>query len=98
MEGRVIFALLILLDHRDHGIRSDEAGDVIHVAVSVVAGDSAIEPDDGLHAKIVGEHLFIGGAIHGQIALLVVDSKHSSVVIRVPHPLTSIDPPSSTMR
>ena len=40
------------------------------MAVSVVAGDAAIEPDDGLHAKIVGEHLFIGGAIHGRIALL----------------------------
>jgi len=32
------FALLILLDHRNHGIRSDEAGDVIDMSVRVVAG------------------------------------------------------------
>ena len=55
MQRRIIFAQLILLDHRDHGIRSDKAGNVIDVAVSVVAGDAAVEPDDGLHSKIVGK-------------------------------------------
>src|SRR5208282_6873734 len=70
MEGRVIFALLILLDHRDHGVGSDEAGDVIDVAVSVVAGDTAIEPDDRLRTKIVGKELFISRAVHGRVALL----------------------------
>ncbi len=70
MQGRVVFAPLIRLDHRDHGIGSDESGDVIHVAVSVVAGDAAFEPDDGLRAKIIGEQFFIGRAAHGRVALL----------------------------
>src|SRR5271165_4791709 len=70
MQRRVIFTSLILVDHRDHGVWSDKARDVVDVAVSIVAGDSAIEPDDGLHSQIIGKHLLIGGAIHGRIALL----------------------------
>src|SRR5437660_7805286 len=65
MQGRIILAPLILLDHRHDGIRSDEACDVIDVAMSVVAGNAAIEPNDGLRTKIVGEHLLISCAVHG---------------------------------
>jgi len=36
VEGRVVFTLLIRLDHGDHSVRTGEAGDVIDVAVSVV--------------------------------------------------------------
>src|SRR4029077_6617787 len=69
-QGGIILALLILLDHGDDGIGSDEACEVIDVAMSVVTGDAAIEPDDGLHTKIVGEHLLVGRAVHGRVALL----------------------------
>src|ERR1700674_388606 len=70
MQGRAVLAPLIRLDHRDHGIGSDEASDVIDVPMSVIAGDAAIEPDDGLRAKIVGEEMLVGGAVHGWVALL----------------------------
>src|ERR1019366_8720138 len=36
----------------------------------VVARDSAIEPDDGRRAKIVGEQLLIGRPVHGRVAVL----------------------------
>ena len=56
----------------DHGARRDEASDVVHVAVRVVAGDAALQPDDLFHAEIVGEDLFEMFAGHARIALLHV--------------------------
>src|SRR5208282_4377504 len=88
MQGRVIFALLILLNHRDHSIRSDEAGDVIDVAVSVVAGDPAIKPDDGRRTKIVGEQLFIRCAVHGRVTLL---SRRQQTLLSGDESATSVD-------
>src|ERR1039457_2014789 len=88
MQGGIIVTLLILLNHRDHGIRSDEAGDVIDVAVSVIPGDSAIQPDDGLHAKIVGEQMFISGAIHGRVTLL---SRRQQTLLSGDESATSVD-------
>src|SRR5208337_4288401 len=72
VQGHVVFAPLIRFDHRDHGIGSAETCDVVNVSVGVVAGDAAVEPDDGLCAKIVGEHSLIGRAVHGRVALLCV--------------------------
>ena len=70
VQGRIIFVLLIRLDHRDDRVGRDEAGDVVDVAVRVVAGDALAEPDDRLDSEIVGKHLLVGSAIHGRIALL----------------------------
>lgn len=39
------------LDHADHGVFTDEADDVIDVAVGVVAFDAFFEPDDVGHAE-----------------------------------------------
>src|ERR1700680_5041472 len=70
MQGRAVLAPLIRLDHRDHGIGSDEASNIIDVPMSVIAGDAAVEPDDGLPPKIVGKPLLIGGEVHGWVAVL----------------------------
>ena len=80
MQGRVILALLVRLDHGDHGMGSDKASDVVHVSVRVVAGDAAVEPDHGPHAKIIGEQLLIGRTVHRRIALLRGGEQHFPVV------------------
>ena len=51
-------------------VRRHEAGDVVDVAVSIVTGDSTVQPDYGLHTEIFGKHLFVGPAVHAGIALL----------------------------
>ena len=70
MQSLVILTPLILIDHGDYCIRCGKAGNVVDMTMSVVAGDSAIEPDHGLRAQIIGKHLLIGRAIHGRVALL----------------------------
>ena len=46
-------------------VGADEAGDVVDVAVGVVAGDAAAEPDDLLDAEIV---------VEGPLKLLAADA------------------------
>src|SRR5207244_6031553 len=48
----------------------DEAGNVVHVAVRIVAGDAGTEPDHFLDSQIIGEGFFVVFALHARVALL----------------------------
>jgi len=56
-EGLVVGVSGVGLNGGDDGFRGDEAGDVVDVAVGVVAGDAAVEPEDLVNAEVVGENL-----------------------------------------
>src|SRR5206468_13058498 len=58
------------LDHGHNGIRSNEASDVIYMAVGVVAGNAGSEPDHFANAQVLGEHALVVSALHLGIALL----------------------------
>src|ERR1035441_750408 len=67
-EGRVVGVACVRLDGCDDGRGRDEASDVVDVAVSVVAGYAAIEPEDLVDAEIVVECLLELGAADARIA------------------------------
>ena len=58
------------LDSGDDGGGADEARDVVHVAVCVVAGNAAAEPDDLIDAEIVVKGVFELLAADAGVALL----------------------------
>jgi hypothetical protein len=43
--------------HGEHRVGGHETGNVVHVAVSVVALDAMAQPDDFFHAQVIGEEL-----------------------------------------
>ena len=88
----------IWLRDGDYSNGTNETSDVIHVAVGIVPGDAAIHPQNLVDAEIVVKDPLQIFAAEARVALLHLLSRHSSVVIRVPWPLTSILPPSSTTR
>ena len=53
LQRLVVGAGFIGLDHGDHRIGRGEARDVVDVAVGVVAGDAAAQPDDFGGAQII---------------------------------------------
>src|SRR5271157_807273 len=53
----VIWVARVGFVSRDDHVGRDEARDVVHVAVSVVASDAAAQPDDLADAEIVGKYL-----------------------------------------
>ena len=55
---RVIVVGGVVFDDGGDGFRIDEAGDVVDVAVGVVAGDAVVEPEDFFDAEEVAEPLF----------------------------------------
>jgi hypothetical protein len=59
-------------DGGEDGVGADEAGDVVDVAVGVVAGAAAVEPDGALDAEVVVEGLFELCARDAGVALLDV--------------------------
>ena len=59
-EGQVIFVGGVGLDAGEDGVFPDEAGDVVDVAVGVVSGGAAVEPEGVFDAEIVVEGLFEG--------------------------------------
>jgi hypothetical protein len=63
LEGLEIRVVLVFFDGGDDGGRADEAGDVIDMAVGIVALDAVAEPEDGFHPECVAEFFFDGGAI-----------------------------------
>ncbi len=54
-EGKVILVVGVGFDAGEDGVVGDEAGDVVDVAVGVVAGGAAVEPDDLIDAEVVVE-------------------------------------------
>jgi hypothetical protein len=58
------------LDHRQNCALGNEAGDVVNVAVRVVTGDAAAEPEHLLDAEIVGEYLLVVALLEARVAVL----------------------------
>ena len=57
-EGEMIFVAGVGLDAGEDFIFADEAGDVVDVAVGVVAGAALVKPEDFFDAEIFIEGLF----------------------------------------
>ena len=98
-EREVVLVGGVGLDAGEDGVFGDEAGDVVDVAVGVVAGAAAVEPEGLVDAEVVVE-----GALRAAreptpgLRCWISESRHSSVVSRMPAPLVSMEPPSRTMR
>ena len=105
-EGEVVLVGGVGLDAGEDGVFGDEAGDVVDVAVGVVAGAAAVQPEGLVDAEVVVEGLLEVGAGLGWFLAVprpglrcwISESRHSSVVRRTPAPLVSMEPPSRTMR
>ena len=69
-ERLVVGVVTARLDHGHDGLRIDEPGEVVHVAVRVVAGDALAQPDDVADAQIIGEHLLQPRAVEARVAAL----------------------------
>ena len=84
-EGEMVFVVSVGLDAGEDFIFVDEAGDVVDVAVGVVAGAAFVEPEDLFDAEVVVEGLLeimAGGlrAFASDVDIAVVDaaSVHSA--------------------
>ena len=69
-EGRMVGIGSVGFHHGDDCARGNEAGDVIDMAVSVVASDALTEPDDFLNAEVVRENLLVVLPVETGIAFL----------------------------
>ena len=76
-------------------LRPDEAGQVVDVAVRVVALDAIAQPEDVADADEIFQALLDLRLVRS--GLRFGFSRQELVVSRVPAPLTSMEPPSSTM-
>ena len=57
-EGEVVLVVGVLFDGGEDGVFVDETGDVVDVAVGVVAGTAFVEPDGLVDAEVIVEGLF----------------------------------------
>jgi hypothetical protein len=97
-QGQVVLVGGIWLRDGDDGNGTNETSDVVHVAVGIVPGDAAIHPQHLVDAEIVVEDALQILAAKPGLRCCTGLSRHSSVVIRVPRPFTSMLPPSRTTR
>ena len=86
------------LDAGEDGVGCDEAGNVVDVAVGVVAGASAMQPESLVDAEVVAEGGFQCSRLTPGLRCWTSERRHSSVVMRTPAPLMSMEPPSRTRR
>ena len=73
----------VVLDDRHHRRRRDEAGEVVDVAVGVVADDAVAEPEHPPRAEVVAQRL-LDLAARASCGLRFGLSRHASVVSSVP--------------
>ncbi len=84
----MVFVVGVGLDGGEDGVFADEAGDVVDVAVGVVAGAAAVEPDGLVDAEVVVEGLFevLAGSASSSprpgLRCWISERRHSSVVRR----------------
>ena len=83
------------LDAGEDGVFGHEAGDVVDVAVGVVAGAAAVQPEGLFDAEVVVEGLFecCSGLVSSPrpgLRCWISERRHSSVVRRTPAPLVSM--------
>ena len=74
----------------------DEAGQVVNVAVGVVADDAFAQPEDLVHAEVIAQ-ICLDLRSWSECGLRLGLSRQASVVSSVPRPLTSMEPPSRIM-
>ncbi len=67
-EGQVVFVVDVGLDGGEDLVFADEAGDVVDVAVGVVAGAAFVEPEDLFDAEVLVEGLLEALAGFGFVA------------------------------
>ena len=75
-EGKVVLVVGVLFDGGEDGVFADEAGDVVDVAVGVVAGAAFVEPDGLVDAEVVVEGLleiFTGGFFVAEAGVALLD-------------------------
>ena len=58
-ERQMVLVGCVGLDGGEDGVGGDEAGDVVDVAVGVVARAASVEPDDLLDAEVVVKGLLL---------------------------------------
>ena len=69
-ERQVVLVVRVCLNGSDDCIGADEAGDVVDVAVGVVAGDAAVHPEHLVDAEVVAEDALQLIAAEAGVALL----------------------------
>jgi len=69
-QGEMVFVVGVGLDAGEDGVFGDEAGDVVDVAVRVVAGCAPVEPENLVDAEVVVEGLLDLLARDAGVALL----------------------------
>src|SRR5207248_9543866 len=74
-KGLMIWIGSIWLDGGDNGLRGHKARDVVNVAVSIVAGDAAVQPDHICDAEIIVERSFDLLARKRGVALLHISEQ-----------------------
>jgi len=70
LQGRVVCIGSIFFDDGDDGCGVGEAGKIVNVSMSIVASDTAFQPENIRHAKIIAEELFVIAFCEAEIALL----------------------------
>jgi hypothetical protein len=69
LERLVVFVSRVLLDDGDHRLGVHEPGEVVHVAVGVVARDPVAQPEDMADPDIVAQVALDRLAVQGRVAL-----------------------------
>ena len=72
LQRDVIGVVRVLLDDGDDGVRTDEAGEIVDMAVRVVAGDSIFQPENLRDAEKAAKNVGIVFASESVIALLAL--------------------------
>ena len=89
----------IRFDSEHHRLLVHEARDVVHVPVRVVAHAAFAEPDRPVDAQPLGEDTLVVLRVESPgLRTCTSLSSHSSVTSSRPAPLTSMPPPSRTIR
>ena len=69
-QSFVVLARGIGIDACDHGVRGNEAGDVVDVAVRVVTDNAGAKPDNILNAEKFGKDALVVALLHSRVPLL----------------------------
>src|SRR5262249_54155243 len=68
VEERLVIGVgRVVLDDRDDCSGADETGEVVDVAVGVVADDAAAEPEDVADAEVIGEDALEGLPVESRV-------------------------------
>ena len=72
LKRNVVGVVRILLDHGDNGGGADEAGEIVYMAMGIVASDSIFQPQDLRDAEIAAENVRVILASESVVTLLAL--------------------------